>query len=181
MSDLLGPVEIPRRALFKAAEVCELLNVQPYVLRSWEMEFPELGIARTAGGPRVYRRSDVERVMRIKHLLLVDGLTLAGARRRLDDEGEQVGADAPLDELIGRNARDRLTEVKRGLHAILELLAERTAGDGFRTPALATPGPRPTAGPATTGRPVQPPRGKSPASRGPSAPRGKRSARSVSE
>jgi DNA-binding transcriptional MerR regulator len=179
MSDLSGPVEIPRRALFKAAEVCELVHVQPYVLRSWEMEFPELGIARTAGGPRVYRRSDVERVMRIKHLLLVDGLTLAGARRRLDDEGEPVGADAPLDELIGRNARDRLTEVKRGLRAILELLAERTAGDGFRTPALATPGP--TAGSATTGRPVQSPRGKSPASREPSTPRGKRSARSVSE
>jgi DNA-binding transcriptional MerR regulator len=176
MADMPGAVEIPRRALFKAAEVCELVNVQSYVLRSWEMEFPELGIARTAGGPRVYRRSDVERVMRIKHLLLVDGLTLAGARRRLNDEEGPVGADAPLDELIGRNARDRLTEVKRGLRAILELLAERTTGDGFRAPALATPGAQPATGPATTGRPMRPSRGKNPPSRDASVPRGKRSA-----
>jgi DNA-binding transcriptional MerR regulator len=169
MPDLFGHVEIPPRALFKAAEVCELLNVQPYVLRSWEMEFPELGVAKAAGGPRVYRRADVERVMRIKHLLLVDGLTLAGARRRLDDEAAPVGADAPLDELIGRNARDRLTEVKRGLRAILELLAERSAGDGVRAPALAAPRPRPS-----SRRPARPLRGKS--RRDPSAPRRKRSA-----
>jgi DNA-binding transcriptional MerR regulator len=169
MADRFGPLEIPPRALFKAAEVCELLNVQPYVLRSWEMEFPELGVAKAAGGPRVYRRADVERVMRIKHLLLVDGLTLAGARRRLDDEAAPVGADAPLDELIGRNARDRLTEVKRGLRAILELLAERSAGDGVGAPALAAPRPRPS-----SRRPVRPPRGKS--RRDPSAPRRKRSA-----
>jgi DNA-binding transcriptional MerR regulator len=171
MADLFDRIEIPPRALFKAAEVCELVNVQPYVLRSWEMEFPELGVAKAAGGPRVYRRADVERVMRIKHLLLVDGLTLAGARRRLDDEAAPVGAEAPLDELIGRNARDRLTEVKRGLQAILELLAGRTAGGGFATPALAAPRPR-----QTPRGSVRPPRGKSTASRSPSVPRRKRSA-----
>jgi DNA-binding transcriptional MerR regulator len=171
MADLFGHIEIPPRALFKAAEVCELVNVQPYVLRSWEMEFPELGVAKAAGGPRAYRRADVERVMRIKHLLLVDGLTLAGARRRLDEEAAPVGADAPLEELFGRNARDRLTEVKRGLRAILDLLAERTAGDGFGAPALADSRPRPT-----PRRPVRPPRGKSTASRDRSAPRRKRSA-----
>jgi DNA-binding transcriptional MerR regulator len=131
--------EIPKRALFKAAEVCELLKVQPYVLRSWESEFPELGVSKTPGSPRVYRRTDVEQVKRIKHLLLVEGLTLAGARRRLEEEGTPVAADAPLDELIGQNARDRLTEVKRGLHAILELLAGRKTGDDVRiAPRAAT-------------------------------------------
>ena len=60
--------------------------MQPYVLRSWEAEFPDLGVAKTQGGPRVYRRADVERVLRIKHLLFVEGLTLAGARRKLQDE-----------------------------------------------------------------------------------------------
>ncbi len=43
-------------------------------------------MAKSAGGPRVYRRADVEQVLRIKHLLLVEGLTLAGARRRLEEE-----------------------------------------------------------------------------------------------
>jgi DNA-binding transcriptional MerR regulator len=115
--------EIPNRALFKSTEVCDILHVQPYVLRSWEAEFPELGVAKSAGGPRVYRRMDVEQVARIKHLLLVEGLTLAGARRKLEEEATPVAPDAPaLDELMGRHARERLTEVKRGLQSILDLL-----------------------------------------------------------
>src|SRR5213082_1830163 len=118
MPEPAAQVEIPNRALFKAAEVCDILKVQPYVLCSWESDFPVLGIAKTAGGPRVYRRRDVEQVARIKHLLLVEGLTLAGARRKLEEEGSPVGADAPLDELIGQNARERITEVKRGLRAL---------------------------------------------------------------
>ena len=82
----VDPVEIPNRSLFRQPEVCEIAKVQPYVLRSWEAEFPDLGVAKTAGGPRVYRRVDVERVLRLKHLLYVEGLTLAGARRKLSEE-----------------------------------------------------------------------------------------------
>lgn len=121
MADTPTAAEIPKRALFKPAEVCDLAQVQPYVLRSWEAEFPDLGVAKAAGGVRIYRRSDVEQVLRIKHLLLVEGLTLAGVRRRFDEETAPV-AEAPLDELISRNARERLTEVKRGLRSLLELL-----------------------------------------------------------
>jgi DNA-binding transcriptional MerR regulator len=129
MPDSVAPVDIPKRALFKAAEVCDLAKVQPYVLRSWESEFPELGVSKTAGAPRVYRRHDVQQVFRIKHLLLVEGLTLAGVRRRLEEETAPVAPDAPvIDELIGQNARERLTAVKRGLQSILDLLAPRGNG-----------------------------------------------------
>ena len=155
-------VDIPKRALFKAAEVCELAKVQPYVLRSWESEFPDLGVAKGEGAPRTYRREDVEQVLRIKHLLLVEGLTLAGARRRMMEETAPVAADAPvIDELIGRNARERLTAVKRGLRSILDLLSG-SRGDDFRLApppassrrAQATPANRamPARGKATTGR-----------------------------
>src|SRR5436305_9331381 len=106
MAEMSQEIEIPKRALFKAAEVCELAKVQPYVLRSWEAEFPDLGVSKTAGGARLYRRSDVEQVLRIKHLLLVEGLTLAGARRKLEEETSPVGADLPeIDELMGEHAR----------------------------------------------------------------------------
>jgi phenylacetate-CoA oxygenase PaaJ subunit len=64
MPEAIAQVEIPKRALFKAAEVCELAKVQPYVLRSWESEFPDLGVAKTEGAPRTYRREDVEQVLR---------------------------------------------------------------------------------------------------------------------
>lgn len=147
MSDALTSVEIPNRALFKATEVCDLVKLQPYVLRSWEAEFPELGVSKTEGGPRVYRRADVEQVVRIKHLLLVEGLTLAGARRKLQEESTPVAADAPvLDELMGQHARERLTEVKRGLQSILELLAGRATRQEFqlRPPAVAVAPKRPT-------------------------------------
>src|SRR5579862_215905 len=120
MTEAVAAVEIPKRALFKPSEVCNLANVQPYVLRTWEAEFPALGVAKTEGGPRVYRRADVEQVMRIKHLLLVEGLTLAGARRKLEEAAAPVAADAPavideLNKLAGANARERLTTVKRTL------------------------------------------------------------------
>jgi DNA-binding transcriptional MerR regulator len=135
MPDVSAQVEIPNRSLFKAAEVCDIVKVQPYVLRSWEAEFPELGVAKTAGAARVYRRKDVEQVARIKHLLLVDGLTLAGARRKLEEETAPVGIDAPaIDELIGQNARERLTTVKRGLQSILDMLTSN--GGGFRLTAV---------------------------------------------
>src|ERR1041385_2378236 len=106
MTETSVQVDIPNRSLFKAAEVCDLVKLRPYVLRSWEAEFPDLGVSK-AGGARVYRRADVEQVVRIKHLLLVDGLTLAGARRKLEEESTPVAAGAPLDELLGQHARDR--------------------------------------------------------------------------
>jgi len=106
--------------------VCEIAQVQPYVLRTWEAEFPELGVAKTQGGPRVYRRADLEFVLRIKHLLFVEGLTLAGARRKLIDE--QPGAQTvseDIEDLLGSDARERIMLVKRGLKEIAVMLAKR--------------------------------------------------------
>ena len=91
-------IAIPNR-VFKSQEVCELVEVQPYVLKSWEAEFPDLGLSKSADGPRVYRRGDVERVLRIKHLLFVEGLTLAGARRQLAEEGVIAPEPGPADEV----------------------------------------------------------------------------------
>ncbi len=145
MAESSAPIAIPNRALFRAAEVCELLKVQPYVLRTWETEFPQLGVTKNSGGPRVYRRADVEQARRIQHLLLVEGLTLAGARRRLEEEAAPVAVGMPLDELIGRNARDRLTAVKRGLRAILELLTATDHSDARQMPGRAVPALRPAA------------------------------------
>jgi DNA-binding transcriptional MerR regulator len=124
----VADVEIPKRALFKASEVCEIAGVQPYVLRSWESEFPDLGVSKSAGGPRVYRRADVERVLRIKQLVFTDGLTLAGVRRRIEEAAAPVLEEAeaaPFKELLGRNAKERLAEVKRGLLGLLEMLNGR--------------------------------------------------------
>jgi DNA-binding transcriptional MerR regulator len=125
-------VEIPNRSLFRQPEVCDIAQVQPYVLRSWEAEFPDLGVSKTKGGPRVYRRADVERVLRLKHLLFVEGLTLAGARRKLADEGRPPESEeTDLDELIGHDVRERLTLVTHGLRELQTMLAA-SPGTGAR-------------------------------------------------
>jgi DNA-binding transcriptional MerR regulator len=133
----VNTVEIPNRSLFRQPEVCEIAQVQPYVLRSWEAEFPDLGVSKTVGGPRIYRRADLERVLRLKHLLFVEGLTLAGARRKLRDEQPAVQTDSPaLDELLGSDARERILEVKRGLREIATMLGKAPGNEGAATAAV---------------------------------------------
>ena len=114
----------PKRELFKAADVCEVVRVQPYVLRSWEAEFPQIGQVPAGGGPRLYRRSDVELVLRIKQLVFEEGLTLSGARRRLEeDNGERNGASVLVQEVVGDRVREQLRQVKSGLQSILTMLS----------------------------------------------------------
>jgi DNA-binding transcriptional MerR regulator len=127
MAELSQSIEIPNRPLFKAAEVCELAKVQPYVLRSWEAEFKDLGVTRSGSTTRVYRREDVERVLRIRHLLLIEGLTLAGVRRKLEEEAELPLEDDPVlapppQAPLASAARERIGDVRRGLRSLLDLL-----------------------------------------------------------
>jgi DNA-binding transcriptional MerR regulator len=154
MAEMSQQTEIPNRSLFKAAEVCELAKVQPYVLRSWEAEFKDLGVTRSGSTARVYRREDVERVLRIKHLLLIEGLTLAGVRRKLDAEAEPPLEDEPIvvsaHAPLAAAARERIGGVKRGLRSLLDLLdgpvqeqtatPERAAAGSSAEFALAPPG-----------------------------------------
>jgi DNA-binding transcriptional MerR regulator len=117
--------------------VCEIAQVQPYVLRSWEAEFPELGVTKTEGGPRVYRRADLEFVLRIKHLLFVEGLTLAGARRKLiDEQPVSTAGSHEIDALLGSDARERILQVKRGLREIATMLAKAPGDANGDPPSL---------------------------------------------
>ena len=121
-------VEMPERSIYKPSEVCAIAEVQPYVLRSWEAEFPEIGVTHGDGRSRLYRREDLDRVLRIKQLVFVEGLTLGAARRQLHKEAPASDAASPaLDELLGDEVRSRLNGIKKGLHAILELLAGQKA------------------------------------------------------
>jgi DNA-binding transcriptional MerR regulator len=115
----------PKREWFKAAEVCEVAEVQPYMLRSWEAEFPQLGRATSGGGTRLYGQADIEMVLRIKSLVFGEGLTLAGARRRLEELAEE--SDEPVvmlaDDGLGQQARERVRSVRDGLRDLLQMLS----------------------------------------------------------
>ena len=122
----MAGVAQPKRELFKAAEVCEVVQLQPYVLRSWEAEFPQIGQAPAGGGPRVYRKSDIELVLRIKQLILDEGLTLSGARRRLEEDNDKGNgaALAMVEDVVGNRVRERLKNVRNGLESILAMLSK---------------------------------------------------------
>ena len=77
---------IPEKIYFKIGEVCDLVGVQPHVLRYWETEFPMLSPQKNRSGQRSYRRRDVEMALRIKELLYDEMFTIAGAKKKLQLE-----------------------------------------------------------------------------------------------
>ena len=76
--------------LYKASEVCEVTGLQPYVLRSWEKEFPGIGVQKSLDSPRLYRQADVDQVLRIKQLLYEEGYTIRGAQKLLKGQRRPV-------------------------------------------------------------------------------------------
>src|SRR6266508_5789087 len=86
--------------LYKIGEVCKIADVQPYVLRYWETEFPALAPNKSGGGQRLYAQREIDTILRIKHLLYSEGFTIAGAKKKLEGEGaepESTSARSPKD------------------------------------------------------------------------------------
>src|SRR5208337_5556666 len=84
MTDETPP--IPNKLYFKIGEVSQLVGVEPYVLRYWESEFPGLSPRKSSSGQRMFRRKDVELLLRIKHLLYGQKFTIEGARKALQEK-----------------------------------------------------------------------------------------------
>jgi DNA-binding transcriptional MerR regulator len=120
--------KIPNKLFFKIGEVCEITDTQPYVLRYWESEFPALAPAKNSSGQRIYRRRDIETVLRIKQLLYDEGFTIAGAKKRLESEMQgraESPAPTPTPAPAGNGGGgrdDALKQVREGLREILTLL-----------------------------------------------------------
>src|ERR1700687_4737233 len=114
--------EIPDKLYFKIGEVSELLGVEPYVLRYWETEFPLLSPKKSGTGHRLYRRKDVELLLRIKQLLYEKRFTIQGARQWLQAEGRPQTARRAKRVQQELFFEDPLPEIRRELAAILEIL-----------------------------------------------------------
>lgn len=115
-------VVIPDRLYFKIGDVAELCGLEPYVLRFWETQFPQLKPNKSGTGQRLYRRREVEMVLEIKRLVHNEGYTLAGARQALDALRHNDQSRLPLAEAdqgprlkeaatVIRNARAELREI----------------------------------------------------------------------
>jgi DNA-binding transcriptional MerR regulator len=114
--------EIPDKLYFKIGEVSELLSVEPYVLRYWETEFPVLSPKKSGTGHRLYRRKDVELLLRIKHLLYEKRYTIQGARQTLHTEARAPKPPRATKPVQAELFDGPLQEIRRELAAILRLL-----------------------------------------------------------
>lgn len=144
--------DIPDKVFYKIGEVCQFTDTQPYVLRFWESEFPQLAPKKNRSGQRVYERKDLELVLRIKKLLNEEEFTIAGVRRHLE---EQMGAgvEAPRRRAEGKSKPDRVPDRGDGVEAPPGLFLQegeaggrdRSAGDPSEAGAAdgAPPSPEP--------------------------------------
>lgn len=114
---------VPDKLYFRIGEVSSLCRLPAYVLRFWETEFPQLKPVKSSTGQRMYRRKDVDAVLRIKKLLYEEGFTIAGARQQLRSESKTEKNQAPLPFPVQSTAD--LKRIRHGLQEILGMLAAR--------------------------------------------------------
>jgi DNA-binding transcriptional MerR regulator len=114
---------IPDKLYFRIGEVASLCRLPAYVLRFWETEFPQLKPVKSSTGQRMYRKRDVESVVRIKKLLYEDGFTIAGARGQLREEIKSDRSQTTLPFPMYSPAN--VAHLRHELQQILHILSAR--------------------------------------------------------
>jgi DNA-binding transcriptional MerR regulator len=106
-------VQIPDdKRYFRIGEASRIIGVEPYVLRYWESEFPQVRPERADSNQRTYQRQDIENLLTVKRLLYEEKMTIEGAKRRLRQEkGNKVSVDIAF-----------LDDIKNELSKILKML-----------------------------------------------------------
>jgi DNA-binding transcriptional MerR regulator len=119
-------VLIPDKLYFRIGEVATLCRLPAYVLRFWETEFPQLKPVKSSTGQRMYRKRDVESVLRIKQLLYEQGFTISGARQQLRTEGKPDKGQTTIP--FPAHSAAEIQHIRQGLREILSLLSARRTG-----------------------------------------------------
>jgi DNA-binding transcriptional MerR regulator len=114
---------IPDKLYFRIGEVASLCRLPAYVLRFWETEFPHLKPVKSSTGQRMYRKRDVEFVVRIKKLLYENGFTIAGARAQLREETKSERNQDALPFPVPRSVS--VAHLRHELQEILHILSAR--------------------------------------------------------
>lgn len=119
-------VLIPDKLYFRIGEVANLCRLPAYVLRFWESEFPQLRPVKSSTGQRMYRRRDVESVLRIKQLLYEEGFTISGARQHLRAENKSDKTQSAIP--FPSHSSSEIQHIRQGLREILSMLSARKTG-----------------------------------------------------
>jgi len=129
---------LPAKLYFRIGEVAKLCALEAYVLRYWETQFPQLRPEKARSGQRVYKRKDLELILRLKALLYEQRFTIAGARRLLAGEerdgtarrDDAAAAAAARDATLARESALRgLAGLRKGVRELRALIDEDAAAD----------------------------------------------------
>lgn len=118
----VDPDRIPEKPFFKIGEAARLCSVKPYVLRYWETEFRSLRPQKTRSQQRLYKRRDVELLLKIRELLYEQRFTIEGARARLREMGHDEGPPPALP--APEVDRETLKKIKQGLLDLIRLVED---------------------------------------------------------
>ena len=114
-----------QKIFYKIGEVSKICEVEPHVLRYWETEFSRLKPVKNRAGQRIYRKSDLELIETIKHLLYDEGYTIAGANTKLTEAGYGGRKEMPLFQgALESGQRRALQEIKVDLDEIDKILSK---------------------------------------------------------
>lgn len=103
-------IQIPDdKRYFRIGEASRIIEVEPYVLRYWESEFPQIRPRRADSNQRTYQKKDLEALLEVKRLLYDEKMTIEGARKRLrEKKGKKYKVDAPFLENLKADLQDIL-------------------------------------------------------------------------
>jgi DNA-binding transcriptional MerR regulator len=110
--------KIPEKLVYRLEEVSRLVQLDPEVIDAWEKEFYFLHAGKTGSGDKIFRKKDLDILLRLKELLEKKGLTLAGAKRKIEEEfGIKTPVPVHPDRLkkILYQVREQLQEIVTSL------------------------------------------------------------------
>jgi DNA-binding transcriptional MerR regulator len=116
----------PLKLYYRIGEVAEIVGVETHVLRYWETEFRSIKPQKSRSGQRVYSRKDVERLIRVRDLLYTQGFTIAGARKKLQQLGQEPAPSGDATLAAMRDIKDSLLQLREDIVASMARLSETT-------------------------------------------------------
>jgi DNA-binding transcriptional MerR regulator len=122
-------ISIPNKLYFKIGEVSKITGVEPYILRYWESEFKLVRPYRTKSNQRLYRKKDVESILKIKKMLYEEKFTIAGAKMKLRDTApKEKDKEKQLSlDFAPQKYRELIEEIKTDLQQMRDLLVKNLA------------------------------------------------------